>query len=62
MASLKEKVRQNWLRDMGWHAPNAGQPFVSGPKTSAEINAQRPNRKRKKPLVMKKRKPRFKPF
>jgi len=62
VAALKEKVRQNWLRSKGWYAPKAGQGFVSGPKASAEINAQRPNKKRKRVLVGKKRKPRFKPF
>ena len=62
MAALKEKVRQNWLRGKGWHAPHAGQGFVAGPKASAEINAQRPNKKRKRVTVGKKRIPRFKPF
>ena len=63
MAALKEKVRQNWLRSQGWHAPNAGQSFAGGTaKASAEINAQRPNKKRKRVTVGKKRKPRFKPF
>jgi uncharacterized protein YjcR len=63
MAALKEKVIHNWLRRQGWHAPKAGQSFVGGTaKASAEINAQRPNRKRKRVIVGKKRRPRFKPF
>jgi hypothetical protein len=62
MAALKEKVRQNWLRGRGWHAPKAGQSFVGGPQASAEVNAQRPNPKRKRVTIGKKRKPRFKPF
>lgn len=62
MAALKEKVRQNWLRSQGWHAPHAGQSFVAGPQASAEVNASAPNRKRKRVTVGKKRKPRFKAF
>jgi hypothetical protein len=62
MAALREKVRQNWLSSQGFHAPRAGMPFRTGPQSSAEVNAQEPNRKRKKPLVRKRRKPRFLAF
>jgi hypothetical protein len=61
VAALKEKVFHNWLRSMGFHAPKAGQ-FNPGPRASNEVNAQHPNKKYKRAVSGKKRKPRYRTF
>jgi len=62
VASLRDKVRANWMAGKGWYAPSSGQSFKAGPKAMAEVNAQAPNRKRKKTIVQKARKPRYLSF